>query len=71
MPVGCEPSSNGSAADRCEFLDDVCCLSAPVMDGEGIARFAISVLVPSSRFDELHDTVRAELTKTAREASEG
>jgi IclR family acetate operon transcriptional repressor len=61
----------GYAADLCEFLDEVCCLSAPVLDGAGTARFAISVLVPSSRFDALHDSILAELLATARQARDG
>jgi IclR family acetate operon transcriptional repressor len=59
----------GYAADRCEFLEEVCCLSAPVLSDAGTARFAISVLVPSSRFDALHDVVLAALTQTIKEAS--
>lgn len=57
----------GYAIDTCEFLDEVCCLCVPVLEPSGEARFGLSVLVPSTRFDALRaGLVEAMIRATAQ-----
>lgn len=60
---------DGYAVDHGEFLDDVWCVSAPVLDESRHARYTLALLVPANRFPALRDGLVATVTTAARELS--
>lgn len=57
---------DGYAIDHGEFLDDVCCVSAPVLDDSGYARYTLALLVPSNRFPQLERELVETVIRAAR-----
>lgn len=56
---------NGYAVDREEFLEGVCCVSAPLSKQPSSIEFAITVTIPASRFEELEEQAAAALLAAA------
>lgn len=61
--------TNGYAIDICEFADDVCCVSAPIAEDAGYARYCLSVLVPTMRFETQREALVMAVTNAAHTAS--
>ena len=52
--------------DLGEYVADACCMAAPVRDGEGHLRAALSVSMPAYRFDRSAENTRVELIAAAQ-----
>ncbi|CAN5356041.1 IclR family transcriptional regulator [soil metagenome] len=61
-----EAREKGYAVDLGEFIDDVCCISAPIVEETGDARYCLSVLVPTARFEASRERLIEAVTGAAR-----
>lgn len=61
----------GYAVDREEYLMGVCCLAAPILEPNGSATMAITVTIPSSRFDAVFETAKDVLLSASRRRPAG
>ncbi len=55
----------GYSIDREEFVEGVCCIAAPVLDGTGSASVALTITIPATRFAEVHKTACSVLIREA------
>jgi DNA-binding IclR family transcriptional regulator len=63
-------AQRGYAIDRGEYLPDVYCAAAPIIDAAGVVVAAMSVSVPRSRFDANKDGIVAAVREHAAALSE-
>lgn len=57
---------HGYAIDLAEFIEGVCCVSAPVVEDSGHARYCLSVLVPEGRFEANRERLIQAVTEAAQ-----
>jgi DNA-binding IclR family transcriptional regulator len=60
----------GYAIDREEYLTGVCCLAAPILEDGGWVTTAITVTIPSSRFDTVFETAKQALLAATQQATD-
>jgi IclR family acetate operon transcriptional repressor len=60
----------GYAIDREEYLTGVCCLAAPILEDGGWVTTAITVTIPSSRFDTVFETAKHALLAATQQATD-